>query len=302
MNSVARKLSMLPNDGDFVVKNVPTNIDISVNQKQANGYCVDIVAKPSGLQSGDLSFSKDSVVTNILSFSKNKMLFGKRVQFAGLFSFVNPARSNTETGRLAQENAEANLNLYRPQKDNHKTVSPNIKLIGLLDIPKGPKSGDCLCLRKTIISVKNVVTEVSIYRHIILNHLRIFLNCDTRYQMGKPCAVNATIRQKCRPSECENFMGKKQPNTPRSKIRAALRQLWMRSRERAAALKVTGYRCEECGIKQSAAKGKEVKLQVHHEPKINWNGLIDLIVERLLEAPQFPLCKNCHEKVHKKLP
>ncbi len=97
-------------------------------------------------------------------------------------------------------------------------------------------------------------------------------------------------------------MGKKQPNTPRSKIRAALRQLWMRSRERAAALKATGYRCEKCGIKQSAAKGKEIKLQVHHEPKINWDGLIDLIVERLLEAPQFPLCKKCHEEAHNKLP
>jgi hypothetical protein len=32
-------------------------------------------------------------------------------------------------------------------------------------------------------------------------------------------------------------MGKKLPYTPRSKVRAALRQLWLRSRERAAALK-----------------------------------------------------------------
>ena len=88
--------------------------------------------------------------------------------------------------------------------------------------------------------------------------------------------------------------------TPRSKIRSALRQLWLRSRERATALKATGYCCTECGVKQSKAKGKEVKIQVHHDPPIDWDGILDLIIERLLSVPQMPLCKSCHDKKHGK--
>ena len=94
-------------------------------------------------------------------------------------------------------------------------------------------------------------------------------------------------------------MSKKKPNTPRSRIRACLRQLWLRSRERAAALKKSDYRCTRCGIKQSTAKGRVVKLEVHHEPKIEWDGIIDLIEDRILEVPQYPLCKDCHKDVHK---
>ena len=93
---------------------------------------------------------------------------------------------------------------------------------------------------------------------------------------------------------------RKKPNTPRSKVRAALRQLWLRSRERATTLKSTGYCCSECGVKQSKAKGKEVKLEVHHEPPINWDGILDLVFERLLNAPQRALCKECHGKAHSK--
>ena len=48
------------------------------------------------------------------------------------------------------------------------------------------------------------------------------------------------------------------------------------------------------------AKGRVVKLEVHHRPKIDWSGLIDLIVERILEVPQFPLCKECHKAEHEK--
>jgi len=95
-------------------------------------------------------------------------------------------------------------------------------------------------------------------------------------------------------------MGKKQPNTPRSRIRAAIRQLWLRSRERAAVLKKADRRCIKCRAKGSIAKGREVKLEVHHEPEIDWDGIIDLIADRILEAPQFCLCKDCHRKVHKK--
>jgi predicted HNH restriction endonuclease len=94
-------------------------------------------------------------------------------------------------------------------------------------------------------------------------------------------------------------MGKKLPYTPNSKIRAALRLLWMRSRERAKALKSTSYCCAECGVKQSVAKGREVKLEVHHTDGIDWDGIFDLIRERLLNVPQKPLCKDCHAKAHK---
>ena len=96
-------------------------------------------------------------------------------------------------------------------------------------------------------------------------------------------------------------MAKKKPNTPRSRVRAALRNLWLRSRERAKALREAGYCCKECGIKQSMARGKEVKLQVHHDPAIAWDNVIDDIIEKLLEAPQYPLCKDCHKKTHENL-
>ena len=90
-------------------------------------------------------------------------------------------------------------------------------------------------------------------------------------------------------------MGRKKPNTPRSRVKSALRQLWMRSRERARALKSTGYRCTECNVKQSMAKGKVVKMEVHHLTPIEWEDLIDLVFERLLNVPQIPLCKPCHK-------
>lgn len=88
------------------------------------------------------------------------------------------------------------------------------------------------------------------------------------------------------------------PHTPKSKIRAALRQLWLRSRERALALKETGYCCADCGIKQTRRKGEEVVLEVHHDPQIDWSGIIELIQKRLLQVPQYPLCKECHKKRH----
>jgi len=93
-------------------------------------------------------------------------------------------------------------------------------------------------------------------------------------------------------------MGKKKPSTPRSRVTCAIRQLWLRSRERAKVLKDYDYRCSKCGVKQSTAKGREVKLEVHHNPVINWSGITDLIFERILNAPQVPLCKECHKKEH----
>ncbi len=93
---------------------------------------------------------------------------------------------------------------------------------------------------------------------------------------------------------------KKSLSTPRGRIRSCIRQMWLRSRERAAALKSTKYCCSECDIKQSTAKGKEVKVQVHHDPAIGdkWEYIIDYIIEHILESNQYPLCRSCHKKIH----
>lgn len=98
-------------------------------------------------------------------------------------------------------------------------------------------------------------------------------------------------------------MGNKLPNTPRSKIKAAIRQLWLRSRERAAALKREGYCCQHCGVKQSKAKGKEQKVEVHHicgEIDV-WSEVIDLIAKEILCHPDglMVLCPECHKEEHK---
>lgn len=97
-------------------------------------------------------------------------------------------------------------------------------------------------------------------------------------------------------------MGKRLPHTPRSSIRAALRRLWLRSRERAAALKRDKYSCQYCGRKQSKAKGKEVRIEVHHIAGVdNWNKVIDIIQAGLLVSPDNleTVCKDCHDKKHK---
>lgn len=91
---------------------------------------------------------------------------------------------------------------------------------------------------------------------------------------------------------------RKKPNTPRSRVTAALRQLWLRSRERAKVIKDGDRRCSDCGIKASMAKGREVKLEVHHDPLIDWSGIVDLIFDRILNVPQVPLCKPCHKERH----
>lgn len=97
-------------------------------------------------------------------------------------------------------------------------------------------------------------------------------------------------------------MGKRLPNTPRSKVRAALRQLWLRSRERAACLKRDGYICQVCNKKQSKSKGKEIAVVVHHLDGIDWDELIDLVYERLLVNPDRleTLCDKCHDHHHEK--
>jgi len=96
---------------------------------------------------------------------------------------------------------------------------------------------------------------------------------------------------------------KKDPKrTPTSKIKAALRQLSLRSRERAYALKRDQYTCTECGAKKSVAKGNEVKVQVHHKRGINWDKIIEFIRKELLCSPDNweTKCKDCHKSEHKK--
>lgn len=94
-------------------------------------------------------------------------------------------------------------------------------------------------------------------------------------------------------------MGKKLPYTPNSKIKAALRQLWLRSRERAKALRRDQYTCQSCGKKQSKTKGKEFKVEVHHQKGVlNWDAMYKSIREHLLCDPKHleTLCKECHDR------
>ena len=96
-------------------------------------------------------------------------------------------------------------------------------------------------------------------------------------------------------------MGKKLPTTPRSRVRAALRQVFLRSRERAAALKREQNTCECCKRKASKAKGKEFKVEVHHKRGVlNWSKILDLVYEQLLCDPELMqvLCKECHAEEH----
>ena len=97
-------------------------------------------------------------------------------------------------------------------------------------------------------------------------------------------------------------MGVKKPWTPRSRIKSAIRQLWLRSRERAKVLKDAKYCCSTCGIKQTRAgkdKTKWVYLEVHHLSGIEiWKEVIDLIAAKILESPQICLCRKCHKELH----
>lgn len=90
------------------------------------------------------------------------------------------------------------------------------------------------------------------------------------------------------------------PYTPNSKIKAALRQLWLRSRERQSALKRDHYTCQGCKAKQSRAKGKEVYVEVHHREGVtNWQELY-AAVRRFLLCPAedlVTLCETCHKEM-----
>jgi 5-methylcytosine-specific restriction endonuclease McrA len=87
--------------------------------------------------------------------------------------------------------------------------------------------------------------------------------------------------------------------TTKARLKGMLRQIWLRSNERAEALKRDKYSCCKCGVKKSVKKGCEVKVEVHHKKGVlNWDKIIDLILEELLCNPENleTLCKECHDK------
>lgn len=88
--------------------------------------------------------------------------------------------------------------------------------------------------------------------------------------------------------------------TPKTIIVRQLRLLWLRSRERAECLKRDNYSCVSCGVKQSKAKGKEQKVEVHHKEGVgNWDRLIEVIREELLcdISNLETICPECHDKI-----
>jgi len=88
--------------------------------------------------------------------------------------------------------------------------------------------------------------------------------------------------------------------TPRSRIKGMLRQIFLRSAERAVALKRDHYTCVDCGVKQSKKKDHVVKVQVHHKNTIDehWQAIIDLIFKYILCDPEDleTVCVECHDK------
>ena len=92
----------------------------------------------------------------------------------------------------------------------------------------------------------------------------------------------------------------KDPITPKSQIIHALRQLWLRSRERAECLKLAGYKCRKCDVKKSQKKGFEQKVEVHHKEGVaNWDVLVsDIRAFLLCEQDKLEaLCPDCHDGI-----
>ena len=98
-------------------------------------------------------------------------------------------------------------------------------------------------------------------------------------------------------------MKTKKPTTvrsTRSQVRSALKRMWMVSPERRAALKASGYCCEDCGVKASKAKGREQVIEVHHKDGANLEKVIDAVFEYLLHEHTrlSSRCPDCHNKFH----
>lgn len=97
---------------------------------------------------------------------------------------------------------------------------------------------------------------------------------------------------------------KKPKRTTPSKIKSALRREWLRSPERAEALKRDKYTCQGCGKKKSVKKGFEQKVEVHHFDEIDWGNLIDYLKNHLFVEPKklATLCPECHKRKHDGIP
>jgi hypothetical protein len=96
-------------------------------------------------------------------------------------------------------------------------------------------------------------------------------------------------------------MGRKDTTTtPRSQVKSGMRNIWMRSRERGTAMKLAKRACSCCGAKKVVAT-PDVRLEVYHDNGINWDGVVDLFFERVLQRPEdyTVLCKECHLEEHK---
>ena len=98
-------------------------------------------------------------------------------------------------------------------------------------------------------------------------------------------------------------MGKRSLSTPRSIIRDAVRQVWLRSRERAAAIKAESNTCEACNVKGHKSKKhpeENVIIEVHHLDGCHIERIVDMFFESgLLCDPSRlqVLCKECHKKI-----
>lgn len=91
-------------------------------------------------------------------------------------------------------------------------------------------------------------------------------------------------------------MKKNTSKTTDSRIKSALRRLWLYSRERSTALKTAKYTCECCGKKKSTV----VKLNVHHTNEIDWKKIYKYLRQKLLCNPKQleVLCVECHKEHH----
>ena len=86
----------------------------------------------------------------------------------------------------------------------------------------------------------------------------------------------------------------------KSKVKSALRMMWLRSNERNAAIKHYQNTCQRCHKKGSQAVGREVKIEVHHKEGIgNWDKVEKEIFKELLVPVEKLecLCKDCHKEV-----
>lgn len=93
------------------------------------------------------------------------------------------------------------------------------------------------------------------------------------------------------------------PTTKAMIVSAIRRYIWLRSRERGECIARAKNTCEQCGVKGSKAKGREVKTVVHHK---SMDAMIseaaDIILEHTLCDPSelACLCDECHKKIHNK--